>query len=81
MIMSFKKLKAQVSLEIIILIGILLVVAILLAIIFLDFSDKSIQSTTDTIGGTDDITDDFIKDYNTAVGVIYISPNFESISN
>jgi len=70
-----KKLKAQVSLEIIILIAILLVVAIALAVIFLDFSGKSIESTTDTVEGTEDVTDNFITDFNTAVNVIYISQN------
>ncbi|MEI8364499.1 MAG: hypothetical protein WCF78_03515 [archaeon] len=73
--MIYKKLKAQVSLEIIILIAILLVVAIALAVIFLDFSGKSIESTTDTVEGTEDVTDNFVKDFNTAISVIYIPQN------
>jgi uncharacterized protein (UPF0333 family) len=75
-----KKQKAQVSLEIIILIGILLVVAILLAVIFLDFTDKSIKSTTDTVEGTGNVTDDFLKDYNANISVIYVSQNINSFS-
>jgi uncharacterized protein (UPF0333 family) len=71
--MEIRNKKGQVSIEIIILIGVLLVVAILLAVIFLDFSNKSIQSTTDTVEGTEDVTDDFIKDFNTTVNVIYVS--------
>jgi len=79
--MNLKRTKGQVSLEIIILIGVLLVVAIILAIIFFDFSDKSIQSTTDTIEGDSNVVDNFVKDYNAAVGVIYIYKNNTSLFN
>jgi len=59
-----KKNKGQVSLEIVILIGILITVAIVLAAVFLDFSGKSIDSTKDTVSGTDDTVDDFLNDVN-----------------
>lgn len=64
--------KGQVSLEVVILIGILIVVAIIVAVILFDYSNKSIESTTDTIDGNVDIVDNFIKDYNQALELIYI---------
>ena len=64
--------KGQVSLEVVILIGILIVIAIIVAVILFDYSNKSIDSTTETIDGNVDIVDNFIKDYNQSLELIYI---------
>jgi len=62
---DYKKSKGQVSLELVILIGVLITVAIVLAAVFLDFSDKSIASTKETVTGTDNTFDNFLSDLNT----------------
>jgi len=72
-----KKNKGQVSLEIVILIGILIAVAIVFAAIFLDFTGKSVESTQNNVDDSDGAVDDFISDLNTYqnTGLIYIGHN------